>query len=363
MYLVDKYKKHGLKWFIRRVVREFINPTTKSGHYLQPISFFIYYVINKPIDFFCYLEVKYRKTADDSLSFFYDLNVDPVTYYFAWVLSHANAYLNQLNLTTLNIIFIQSSANDLQSESVTHAHLDRSTGINWPIYSILFPMTKLLSCAYSITCCSREEAEAIKNKSKYIYSSVQGKVQESSFVSFRAEPQAMEFVSDWVQRHAQNRKVVVITLCYHTDPMEQCNSILAWTQFAQDIDQEKYYIVFILDTEQILSEIPDELKDFDVFEAAAWSVLLRSALYEVAYLNLGINSAPMSLCWLNSSTRYVIFKNHEPKAHVDYGLFENNLFFSNPCQKWVVKNDNFEILCHEFKLMCALIESTNGRLE
>ena len=41
---------------------------------------------------------------------------------------------------------------------------------------------------------------------------------------------------------------------------------------------------------------------------AAINLGLRMALYERAYVNLGVNNGPMGLCWLNDRTRYVTFK-------------------------------------------------------
>ena len=45
---------------------------------------------------------------------------------------------------------------------------------------------------------------------------------------------------------------------------------------------------------------------------AAWSVGLRMALYQRAFLNLGVNTGPMGLCWLNETTRYATCKMATP---------------------------------------------------
>src|SRR5262245_63366675 len=50
------------------------------------------------------------------------------------------------------------------------------------------------------------------------------------------------------------------------------------------------------------------LRDFLVFPEAAWNVPLRMALYERAFVNLGVNNGPMGLAWLNARACYATLK-------------------------------------------------------
>ncbi len=105
------------------------------------------------------------------------------------------------------------------------------------------------------------------------------------------------------------------------------------------------------------------------FEAACWNMGLRAALYELAYLNLGVNNGPMSLCWLNAHTRYITFKmivKEQSAATLENMLkigFRLNQTppFANQFQRWVWKDDEEEIISREFDSMYALLENKNSR--
>jgi hypothetical protein len=89
------------------------------------------------------------------------------------------------------------------------------------------------------------------------------------------------------------------------------------------------------------------------------------ALYERAWLNMGVNNGPMGLCWLNDQTRYITFKMVTPtvaQTTVEFNRsrgFEPNesLPFATPLQKWVWEDDTVEVIRREFQSMVAVIES------
>jgi hypothetical protein len=88
------------------------------------------------------------------------------------------------------------------------------------------------------------------------------------------------------------------------------------------------------------------------------------ALYERAYLNLGINNGPMGLCWLNERTRYVTFKmltEGVPQATSAYMAslgFElgRSLPSATSRQKWVWEDDDRAVIEREFAMMVSAIE-------
>ncbi|MDE3400072.1 MAG: hypothetical protein PWK00_03485, partial [Coxiella burnetii] len=45
-----KIKAQGWRWFMRRVLREILQPVTKTGKYLKPFKFAIYVLLCKPMD-------------------------------------------------------------------------------------------------------------------------------------------------------------------------------------------------------------------------------------------------------------------------------------------------------------------------
>jgi hypothetical protein len=86
------------------------------------------------------------------------------------------------------------------------------------------------------------------------------------------------------------------------------SNLPAWVAFARGLDASRYCPVFVPDTNETIEGLPNELRDFRVFPEAAWNVPLRMALYERAFINLGVNNGPMGLAWLNACVCYATLK-------------------------------------------------------
>jgi hypothetical protein len=241
-------------------------------------------------------------------------------------------------------------------------------------------MVRLLPCSYGFTICmSREEAQLIgKVQARFVYpdhynvtfpipySPKHSMKYPKELMAFKADEQALTYVSHWLNQRGHGRKLIVITLRQYNYTPARNSNMAAWAQFSVALDQAEYFVVFIPDTEQALLEIPNALKAFTFFKPACWNLLLRSALYELAYLNLGVNTGPMSLCWFNPLCRYITFKTitengvqASRSVMTDRGfVFGKSPIFAGPLQKWVWDEDSFDIVMKEFMLMCAAIETS-----
>ena len=105
--------------------------------------------------------------------------------------------------------------------------------------------------------------------------------------------------------------------------------------------------VFVPDLEQTLNGQTQELQGFMVLGEAAWNLGLRMALYERAYISMGVNTGPMGLCWLNARTHYATLKmapadvpQTAPAFYRELG-FEpgRSLPFAKPTQELVWEDD------------------------
>ena len=377
MYIIGKLQQHGLKWFIRRVIRELIKPTTNVGQFFKPISPLFYYFISKPANFI-YVRSRLKNPSKDTLYFFYDFEIEPITYDFIWALCVANARREELGLVYLAVVFVPGTSNGLRNESPEYEEKVSYDARIWRIYSILIPSIKLLSCNVSmILCATREEATIIREKqARFVYPAMynvmfpipyapeQAIMYRQKLMSLQADHKAKEYVSEWLQQYAKNKKVVVVTLREYGYTPERNSNIMAWAQFANSIDKEKFFIAFVPDTDQDMRGVPDALKNFSFFHPASWNLNLRGALYELAFLNLGVNTGPMSLCWFNPKCRYITFKvavKNVPQVPLqmitDKGFIPgSNPRFVNQFQKWVWEDDDFDIIVKEFKLMCESIK-------
>jgi 3-polyprenyl-4-hydroxybenzoate decarboxylase len=96
-----------------------------------------------------------------------------------------------------------------------------------------------------------------------------------------------------------------------------------------------------------------------VFVEAAMVLGLRMALYERAYLNLGVNNGPMGLCWLNDRTRYITLKmlsDAAPHTTPEYMKFlgfkiGESLPFATRWQQWVWQDDELDVIESAFEAM------------
>jgi hypothetical protein len=161
---------------------------------------------------------------------------------------------------------------------------------------------------------------------------------------------------------------VTITLRgYDYMPVRNSNAD-AWAAFARGLDPRRYFTVFIPDTEQTIEGLPGALDEFVLMSEAAWNVGLRMALYQRAFLNMGVNNGPMGLCWLNETTRYATLKmapagvpQTTPESFRDLGFeMGRSLPFATPFQQLVWEDDTRDVIERVFAGLVARIESGNA---
>ncbi len=383
--LRSKIEIHGWSWLVRRILREILQPVTRVGKWLKPFSFLVYGVLCKPIDACNYLRLRSKKKSMNALYFFYDLEVEPITYNFCWALAIAEARRKKYQLSELKIIIVPGLSRGLRIEDPDYQAVVDDDARWWRIYSILLPMAMLLPNRPSIYFhASRQEALLwMKEQARYIYPDKYNVTFPTThqmrdamhfnedFMAFQATPKASAYVSEWLKQHANNRKVIVITLRQYDYTIERNSNIDAWAAFAHKLDKEEFFIVIVPDTEKAFRGLPEPLQDFMSLEAACWNVGIRAALYELAYLNLGVNTGPMSLCWLNARCRYITFKmvTRGPSPASLEKMLENGFkpneapTFANPLQRWVWEDDEEKIISREFNVMCQRLENKNSRQE
>jgi hypothetical protein len=146
---------------------------------------------------------------------------------------------------------------------------------------------------------------------------------------------------------------------------ERNSNIAAWAAFARKLDPTRFSVVIVPDSEQCFTGIPGDLHGLPIFSEAALAPGLRMALYQHAYLNLGVNNGPMGLCWLNSVTRYITFKilnEAAPQTSAEYMKFlgfeiGRSLPFATPWQRWVWAEDELPIIEAAFAEMVVRLEA------
>jgi hypothetical protein len=141
--------------------------------------------------------------------------------------------------------------------------------------------------------------------------------------------------------------------------------VQAWADFARRLDPHAYLPVFVPDTDRSLVPRPPCLAGFEVLPEASWSVGLRMALYESAYLNLGVNNGPLFMCVMNGRTRALVFKMVTPSVPQTTERFARQLGFeiggqlpfATPYQRLVWEDDRLDVIEREFAAMVETMEA------
>lgn len=380
LLLLKKIKSRGLFWFFARLLYETNRPISKTMKIIRPIILLIYWLFLYPINKLKYLALTTENTLKDKLYLFYDLEVSPITYDFGWALAVADHRRKKLGLAGVQVVFVPGRNDGLREEAPDYeVHVD-CFARHWRKYTILHALTALFPTCVGVTfCASRAEASILCEQARpnilperysvtfpIPHSNFNALTNEYPLMSLRSTKQALRYIQQWFSSRAKGRKLIVITLRQSTYMLARNSNIRAWAEFAKRLSADKYFIVFVPDTEKALEEVPNELKSFAYFTEPCWNIGLRAALYELSYLNLGVNNGPMGLCWLNPNCRYITFKmkvDTVPQAS-EGGLrihgfkIGKSLPFANSFQKWVWRDDDEEVIWTEFEAMCLLLEST-----
>lgn len=256
------------------------------------------------------------------LTAFYDLSVSPTGFDFAVFLTLAELARRRAGQRQFRVVFVPAEGTGFWSNENYDDQYK-----TWRLYHLLVPLTTLFPACSGVTVCrSRDDARPILRSAArlvfpdgYLLEKPQSEAYQwfeliaasacgEELPGWRIPPAAEAFVDHWLAPRARGRKVVTITLRearYHT---EQNSNLKEWAAFARSLDTGTFFPVFVRDTERALEPVPEEIRNFDVFEAAAFNVALRAALYLKSFLNLISANGSMTLTWLNPDCRVLVFK-------------------------------------------------------
>lgn len=100
----------------------------------------------------------------------------------------------------------------------------------------------------------------------------------------------------------------MLTLCDYTHAPYRNSNLDAWAGLARWLAGRGYVQLVPPDVDRDLSRLATALRDFFASPEALWNIAFRIGLYESPRLNLGVNSGPMRLCWLNDTVLSATFQ-------------------------------------------------------
>lgn len=155
---------------------------------------------------------------------------------------------------------------------------------------------------------------------------------------------------------AGGRKIVTLSLRQYNVDTKRNSNINDWGKFLGELDADEFFIVIVPDTDEIAQCHQSILNKYFILDIAAVDVDLRFALYEMAYINLFINTGPCIAATLDRKIHYLLFKiavRGIATTELDFIKllgFEVNKTpnYAGNYQKWVWKDDEYSVIKEEF---------------
>jgi hypothetical protein len=334
----------------------------------------------------------FAAATSETLYAFFDLEVAAISFDSAWFAVAADLARRQRGLPHVHFVIVPGRKNGVREERAAYeAIVDEGTRL-WRLSNVVVPVFSLVPAAKGYTVLPSRAA------AKWLRAAVGDAVYPDYYEPslpvahhpadvlaaarsgmgplgvLRGPPQAFKYIERWLQPRLRGRHLITITLRQYPFMTARNSNVFAWADFARSLDPAKYFPVFLLDTEHTLDLPPAVIADCELFPEASWNVWLRMALYERAYLNLGVNGGPLFMAALNELVRVLIFKIVTPGVPQADAQFLRQLGFeiggqlpfASQFQKLVWSDDTLETITKEFASMVAIIEAAvpaNGRSE
>lgn len=300
----------------------------------------------------------------------YDLEYYPNTFNFVEFLVLCNIESKKRDNKRYIILFIPRKLNSLNNNIEYYKIIDHSS-YKWRLYNLLIPLTYCSNLCINFNLFhDRQDAyNFIKDKEVFpngytsnlhmplkissLYSS-----NETIYLGGISSPQhSLILVNNWIKSKNITKKIVTISIRDQKFDKVRNSNIKEWVKFSSYLYENNFLPIVIPDTESDL-DLPTLFNNCYISYESAFNVLFRSALNEIAYVNLFVSHGPLSLCAFNNNTNYIIM-HYGPKkgsmtdhikAYKDANDFKKgNYAFSkeNQIRSW--EEDTFDNILKEFK--------------
>jgi len=378
-----KIRSKGSGWIVRRLAAEVSQPTTAPGRLLHGLARNATTLAAALPRRLHALAVPKPDDADRTLFAFYDLQVSPITFDFLWFLVGADLERRRRGLEAVHVVIVPGRAGGLRREREDYENIVDAEARAQRIFNILLPACALLPTCTGVThAASRKHAGFIRSAlASHLYPAhyepavpvfagsreclANAGPDMQRVPSLRATGENLRNIDRWAASHAGGRRIVTITLRNYAYMPARNSDLEAWSAFARALDPTHFMPVFVPDLEQTLNGELRALRGHAVLGEAAWNLGLRMALYERAYISLGVNTGPMGLCWLNARTHYATLKmGPEDVPQTSPAFFRElgfepgrSLPFATPTQELVWEDDTLAAIQRAFARIAERIES------
>ena len=330
-----------------------------------------------------------KKKKSNILYAIYDLSVSPATYDILPFLYSAEICRIKKRCNFIHLIILTGDEDGFRKGSLNAYNANAKspdsvnlTDLQGRLMNIVIPCYQILPTVKSVSYFGmRDESFRFLNStnlSKYpekyhIFAPVMGYGFQDIFrmddlleynVVFKAPGYALKYVDSWLKERSEGKKIVTITLRESVYEERRNSLVNEWIKFADEIIKIGFFPVFIRDTEKNMKYNEKPLSEYVTIPEASIHVPIRMALYDRAYLNMAVSGGPPVYSVCNRNNPYLLFKlvagygstneNHFKQMGVEPGTQPQ---ICGPFQKWVWKEDTFEVILDEFLKMVEKIEA------
>ncbi|UAA39507.1 hypothetical protein KIH87_03890 [Paraneptunicella aestuarii] len=336
--------------------------------------------------------VSHQELSNDNILYaFYDLDVARTTYDVLGFLCLADMAREKAECDAVHVVVVNASNNDF---NVAARGIISTKEHVWRKRQILAQSCGLLpTCSGFSFTSTRQEAISLFEQAKHIFPEDYQVTKPTACWEFdnlfkvtqlvndvsrlQASEQARNLVQQFLDNvnpiaaNGERKKVICITLRESDIKPARNSNLVEWQAFIQQLDKNTYFPLILPDTDNSWSEsLMAFIADTGaaVFTEACFNVELRMAIYELSYVNLGVNNGPMHLCALSPTCRYIMYKQvTEDYAHTSTQSFIDRGFTiggdfagANQWQKLVWADDDAPVIQESFERLVAEIEASSA---
>jgi hypothetical protein len=377
----DTLRTEGIGWVLRRL--RYRSPLTPAGRAVHAgLRGLLGVLLAVPRA--CMRILRRTPDSRDLLYAFYDLQVAPISYDVSWFAATADFTRRRMGLRRIHFVIVPGIKDGLREERKAYEGVVDPATRSWRLHNIVLPVLTLVPSFAGLSILpSRDAARALRVAAGHrVYPAhyevalpaahhpaelLTDPIDAGEEIGvLRSTIQGLRYVERWLESRISGRRLVTITIRDYTFMPARNSNLEAWSQFARRLDPVKYFPVFVLDTERTLDPSPSAIVGFEVFREASWNAWLRMALYELSFLNLGVNNGPLFMCAHNARTRFLIFKiltPSVPQTTVEFMTklgfkIGGQLPFATPLQRLVWEDDTLQNIEREFVKLVHQIEES-----
>ncbi len=246
----------------------------------------------------------------------WDTRTNPITFDFVWTLVAAEIHRRAARLEGIDLYLIAPQRPRARGESEDYNRIFNPDALRWRIANILEAVAHLLPSIRVREIHPDRKAAIFASLFGYLHAHPENTSRilpiqyESRHAVFAAgdggvdthvliaPAAAREYVDAWlVARNPDDRRTIVVTLRQSPYMPDRNSNVAAARNFAAWAIENGYFVVFVPDTDLVARALPEALSPGVFFPEASVDVRLRLAIYERAYVNIGVNAGPMILAY------------------------------------------------------------------